>query len=174
MILRYVSRVLVCKLHPSRAARYFQRDVFNNKSTLSRPLLPRHSSLPLLLFPSFAYISLLVSPFLSFPLLFPPSSRKKAFCSAVENALHSRPIILWNIHRDVITRRSIFASAAYYERHFTAASLNYGVITSRRIIKKLSRPLSAPLVVKARIRIDIVRSHAYQCDSYKDVRTHVK
>lgn len=66
MILRYVSRVLVCKLHPSRVARYFQRDVFNNKSTLSRPLLPRRSSLPPLLFPSFASIS--ISPCLSFSL----------------------------------------------------------------------------------------------------------
>lgn len=71
MILRYVSRVLVCKLQPLRVARYFQRDVFNNKSTLSRPLLPRRSSLPLLLFPSFAYI------YLSFPLSLFYSRRRR-------------------------------------------------------------------------------------------------
>lgn len=140
MILRYVSRVLVCKLHPSRVAQrpLFPAGRFNNKSTLSRPL--------------FSSASAFSFPFLFFSPSFVPVVAEKAFHGAVENALHgtrhSRPIILCNIHADVITGRSIFASAVYYVRHFTAISLNYGLITGRQIIKKLSQSLSAPQVVK--------------------------
>lgn len=44
MILRYVSRVLVCKLHPSRERPLFPAGRFNNKSTLSRPLFSSASA----------------------------------------------------------------------------------------------------------------------------------
>lgn len=92
MILRYVSRVLVCKLHPSRVARcarYFQWDVL-----ITNPRFRGRSSLPLLLFRSLSSLPFAPSvlPF------FIPVVAEKAFHSAVENALHatrhSRPIIL--------------------------------------------------------------------------------
>lgn len=86
MILRYVSRVLVCKLHPSRVAQrpLFPEGRFNNKSTLSRPLFSSASAFSF----SFPFLSFSLSFFFfSFP-SFISVVAEKAFRDAVENALH--------------------------------------------------------------------------------------
>lgn len=99
MILRYVciSRSRLQTASIARSPLYFQRDVFNNKSTLSRPL----SLLVVAFLFRFCFFLFRLSLSLFFPLFpsfVPVVVAEKAFYSAVENALHStqhsRSIIL--------------------------------------------------------------------------------
>lgn len=177
MILRYVSRVLVCKLHPSRAVRYFQRDVFNNKSTLSRPLSFSLSPLVVALHFRFCFflfrnISLFFS--LSLSLFRSRRRRGKSFSQ------RRRKCVAPTQPADYIVKYT-------QRRNYAAVDLCVGCLLRtafygcliklrsnyRRIIKKLSRPLSAPRVVKAR-RIVMIRSYAcvYRSTSYTKIHTH--
>lgn len=67
-------------------------------------------------------------------------------------------IYIYNIQGDVITERS--ESSGGPRRSFTVASLNYELITGRRIIKKLSRPLNVP---RSRKRVAGTRWSACKC-----------
>lgn len=149
MILHYVSLpVLVCKLHPSRVAQrlLFPVERFNNKSTLRiRSLFPSplfHSRF-CFFDPRSSVLSHSLSPSLALFLVI--VAKQKALHSATENAssgAQPADYIVKCIRRRNYEAVDLCAGCLLYKRHFAAASLNYGLIIGRRIIKKLSRLLS--------------------------------
>ena len=134
MILRYVSRVLVCKLHPSRVAQrpLFPVGRFNNKSTLSRPLFSSASAFSFPFLPSIPHPSPLFIFSFSLSPPFRSRRREKSFSRrgrkrVARYAAQSADYIVKYTRRRNYGTVDLYVGCLHYVRHFTAVSLNYGL-----------------------------------------------